>query len=966
MSGTWPDWTIDKSKASQLARYVLPARTQDLGLIPADCFSPWTNFEEGMARAGRLYGELRDRRIAYSHEPWNPARFGEDGTLSFQRVRPPYETIQGPATCLDLALVFAGMAVAAGMRPLIGLQTAPNRHALVVLDLQAARSRQRKEGSGDVPPGFASRPGEPGVWDLAEAGAPPGAQDWLIIDVARAARHRPSLAAGRLLPEEGAPFGAATLTPNVWGDAGQTWTLVDVDRALNGAEAHEPPTGRSVPAIYGYLPALPSFIDYETRRKLLRDLHGMVGPEQSPAVIVLYGPPGRGKSMLAHRLAVAADHNCGWFLNATDDKVLTRSLAQAERQEKDQREGRLHPAAAGEKPDAGEDRAFASTALSRLRDAERPWVVVLDNCDSAPGIPRLRELIPRPRRAGQFVIITTTDERWAAQAQASGWHARQVPPLEPKDLTDLGLPAGLDGAVNGRPLIAQALAALSRPGAVVLPGQVEADGPDLVWDLLRGSRYASHDMTSLARLLAWCPPEFMDVTSLLPLTGLAADPAVGRRLADLGFVTPDAADAGLAIQMHRLFAAAVRSQTWRDDPAAAADVIGRLLTDEKGRALFIDAADNSALGRLERGQRSEPGDAGRAADVLAGSHQAGLLWYGLGHIRERRGPVAESARHFQLTAKTLDRQKFPFAVAESLIGQARVVFQDKQSSNDQLVEARALVEQGRQLLAPLPEDDAQQMREQGNALSWLIAQVMAARERDPRKREALLAEVRENLWLSYEERLRLVRGPDAADVSRRTQPEPSDKLGAERAYYNLAGVNIQLAKTHYELAHASDSGAPLTASDQHGKWLAEAGVDLAEAAGVYERVRALREQRYAGRPHPHLASCVHGQAVVAYFTAVLLGQTGKLAEAFAYAAEAMEQRRKIASGFAGLGDPAVLDDGDVRKSHEFMMKVTIAGVYAASGEPGAGAGAVMGVVREAFGECLGRATWTSQPGVSDV
>lgn len=965
MSDTWPDWTIDESKASELACYVLPARTQDLGLIPVDCFSPWEEFEEGEARAKRLYGELRDRRIAYSYEPWNPARFGEDGTLSFQRVRAPYETIQGPATCLDIALLFAGMAVSADMRPLIGLRTAPSRHALVVLDLQGARSKQGRAGSGDVPPGFISRPGEPGVWDLAGTVAPLGVDDrWLIIDVAQAARQRPPLAAGALLPEEGASFSAATLRGNAREFRyatfpEQRWTLVDVDRAAAGRKAYDPPTGRSVPAIYGYLPAFPSFTDYETRRNLLRDLHSMVGPERSPAVIVLYGPPGRGKSMLAHRLAVAADHNCGWFLNATDDKVLTRLLAQAERQEKDQREVRPNPGAVGEKPDAGEDRAFASAALSRLRDAERPWVVVLDNCDNAPGIPGLRELIPQPPRAGQFVIITTTDERWKTQAQLPGWHAREVPPLEAKDLTDLGLPSGLDGAVDGRPLIAQALAALSQQGAVVLPGQVEADGPDLVWDLLCGSQYASPDITSLARLLAWCPPEFIDVTNLLPLTGLAADSAAGRRLADLGFVTPDSADTGLAIQMHRLFAAAVRNQTWRDDPAAAADVISRLLTDGKGRAIFIDAADNSALGRLERGKQGGPGDTGRAADMFADTHQAGLLWYGLGHIRERRGPVAASAQHFERAAKTLDSQEFPLAAAESLIGQARVVFQNKQSSNDQLAEARVLVEQGRLLLAQLPDDDARQMREQGNALSWLIAQVIAARERDPQKRETLLAEVRENLWLSYEERLRLVRGSDAADISRFTQPEPSDKLGAERAYYNLAGVNIQLAKTHYELAHASDSGASLLASEQYGKWLAEAGLDLGEAARVYERVRALREQRYAGQPHPHLASCVHGQAVVAYFTAVLLGQMGKLAEAFAYAAEAMEQRRKIASGFAGPGDPAVLHDGDVRKSYEFMMKVTIAGVFAASGEPGVGASAAMSVLREAFGECLGRANWTS-------
>ena len=584
---------------------------------------------------------------------------------------------------------------------------------------------------------------------------------------------------------------------------------------------------------------------------------------------------------------------------------------------------------------------------------------MLDNCDSAPDRRGLHGLIPRPRNAGQFVIITTTHEGWKEQARRSGWQEEGLPALDRKDLEVLGLPPGLDTAVAGRPLIAQALAALRERYGALLPGDTALAGPDLIWDLVRASPRASSEAMALARMLAWCPPEFTDVAALLALTGSPGGSGAGQWLADVRFVTPGPAEGGLAVQMHRLFAEAVRRQTWRDDRAAAADVIGRLLTHEPGRQIFIDAADNSALTLLEGSEEDGRKAIDLVADTSPRTHQAGLLWYGLGHIRERRGPVAISAEHFARSVAALDASEFPFAAAEGLIGQARPIFQNKKSSNAALEAARAQVERARQLLAPLPEDDARQMREQGNALSWLIARVLAGRESDARKRAALLAEIRENLWLSYEARLRLARKPSAVEVGRETPPERGDGLGTERAYYNLAGVNIELAKVHYALAGKAGPG-------KRGDWLAEVGRDLGEAAEVYERVRALREQRYKGRAHPHLAACVQGQASVDYFNAVLLGRMERLPAAFASAAEAMEQRRKVASGFAGPDESAVLRDGDVRKSYEFMMKVTVAGVLAGNGDPGTGADAAMGVVGEALGESLSRAQWTSGPGGQDA
>lgn len=983
MAGVWPDWLISKENAAELARYVNDSRARSW--VPSDCIGRWEGIGEGRARAKSLYGALLDRRIVYANEPWNPARSGVHGELAYQRVRSPDETMQGPATCLDLAVVFAGMAMAADMRPLVGLRSGPRPHALVVLDIRSSLSAVAQAGSGGVPSGFTQRSDTPGLWDrgpaeMVDGGASLRDGRWVIMDVSQAAR--------RFWQEEGASFDDATeqgASLARW--RGQTWTLVDVGRVQEHLSPYDPPTGRSVPAIHGYLPALPAFTAYPSRKKLLDGLRDLVGTrrfvtadrdssveDRQPApVIVLQGPSGFGKSMLAHRLAIAADHGCGWFLNATDDKVLTRSLAQAERQEKGLRDAGSGAGRSGEKPDQGEDRALAASALDRLRDADRPWVVVLDNCDADPATaPGLQALLPMPRRsAGQVLIITTRHPNWAPFAHERGWQQIELPALGAEDLSSLGLPPGLGDAVDGRPLIAQALAALGSVGEADLPERADLDGPALVWDLVRASQAGSPDAIGLARLLAWCPPEPMNVAALELAAGIQRGSRSGEMLTRLRFVTgfmseaspvnsdagPGEPETGDAIQMHRLFAAAVRGQVRRDDPAAAAEVVDRLVTSEAGRWLFIDAADDTALDRLERGAEEEkPGEVETASMLLADRSRPGLLWYGLGHVRERRGPVSMSGPHFAQAVQDLDRDKYPFEVAESLIGQARVVFQNSQATTEQLAEARATAEEGRRLLAPLATADdteARQLREQGNALSWLIAQNIAWRTLDPRAREAELARVRENLWLSYEQRLRIARGlPDGAKVSRDEPPLPRDGLGAERAYYNLGGVNILLARTHHELADVHRIATQAPGPDHQPGILPEAQ-DLRQAEMVYEAVRALREQRYRGRAHPHLASCLHGQAVVAYYRAALLGETAQLGDAFGFAAAAMEQRRKVAVGLAGH-ERAILRDTDMRKSVDFMMKVAISATFARFDSAAQGEEAAAAVFDETKAEWLGR------------
>lgn len=970
----WPDWPLDRRAAAQLARYVsvaYAAREVPTNLRVALRRDALTS--ERLERVRQLYYSLAARRIPYSTAPWNPATYNSEGKAAFQRIRTPLETIEGPATCLDLVLTFSGMAIEAGLRPLIAIRYNVSPHALIALDLSWSGDSLAEYGSV---PGFRLR--EPGVWDgseeatgaLATLAGTPG---WKLVDVVRVTESDPDF------------VGASRREMATEHELADTaWTLIDVRRVLAdlsgyGIDPFNPPLGRSVPPIHGYLPAMPEFRQFSSRRTVLHRLENRIRGDQ-PATVVLCAPSGYGKSMLAHRLAVGADNGCGWFLNATDAKELCRSLAQAERGEHELAGERPRPG--GEKADAVDDQAFAAAALDRLRATDRPWVVVVDNCDSPPDTPGLLDLVPQPHAPGQAVIITTKDKGWLS-------YAGDVVPLDglgAADLGDLELPPGLADAVDGRPLIGLALAALRDAGGVELPSSSMQGGPELVWDLLRQSAGVDQGELELARLLAWLPPEPISEQALVKISTWDASP--GDTLKRLRFVTgATAAVAGLdsdgeagddgpryralrksitadldggaavggnaGLLMHRLFAAAVRAQTWRDEPGGAADSIGRLLTTEEGRWLFITAADDQALARLESA------DTERAARALAGLPAEGrpvpgLLWHGLGHIRERRGPVRDSKAPFAAALATLDEDRYPYQVGESQIGVARVTYQNGAATEAELQEARIQTDQAQELLAG-EETESRQLREQGNALSWLIEQRLTSREADLDRREARYAEVYRNLWLSFAERLRIARDlPAETPIDASAVPGLNDGLGPERAFFNLAGAAVQLAKAHQQLARraAETVGLPLTANDQ---MLRRTATDLDHAERVYQTIRELREQRYGGRPHPHLAACLHGLAIVGHYRAALLDQLGELATAASHGAAALDQRLRIAGSLSGPDARATLRDPDVRKSADLLLKIMNDAVLARYTDSAQGTEAVAKISAEATSE------WRSGP-----
>lgn len=970
----WLDWEISKHTVWQLARYVDPeAADVPLG---AHLRSQWEGADAAEARAAELYGLVSGRDIQYAIDPWNPALFGSDDRSPKQRIRTPAEVLQGVGSCLDLSLLFAGLAMAANIRPFIALTlNARNPHVLVVLDisepLTSMHPSKREEGpehwllDGDGHGVWRPEPSrESSVrqsvpwWQLSRS-------HWLAVDISCAARTGAA-------PPRG--FEEACLSALPWASAESnvTWILIDVEAALDGQTRYLPPVGRARYPIHSYLPELPEFREYPTRRSLIQEL-GRTVESGAPGRLVLQGPGGRGKSLLAQRLAWAADNGCGWFLNATDVPTLRASLASAEQAEIGQWS---EESARAERPDTTEVAQLAYAALARLNAADVPWVVVLDNCDESPTAEGLQALIPQPRRPGQIVIMTTRNEAWSEVLAPDNLAFWRVPTLEAEDLQELRLPKGLVSTAED-PLVAEPLAALASRGAAI-PENGKHDPRELVWVLVRDMLGADSPAARLAELLAWLPPEPIDVDTAPVGADLRARREAALELVRLRFLAPlSQADGKLGsaplnpseaapspaggngtrpetglVQMHRMFAAAIREKTSAYGDLAVLDVLADVLTSPWGRRAFVESADRTALLRLERGELE------RVAGSAANGRVTGLAWHGLGYIRERRGPVAESERAFRAALHHLDPATNPYEVAEAEIGLARIAFQAPRLDRDKLREAQARIGPARELLNGVAGTDARQLQEQGNALFWLIERKLVGNEKDPERRFSLLSGVSDELWRSYEQRLRIIRGRPEHTAVTREPPLFEDGLGPERAYYNLAGVYLGLAKARYDSAAAWWPSAGLK---QRRALLTEVAEDLAATSKIYREVADLRARRYRNTPHPHHAACIHGNALVAYHRAVLLNEPEYLVEAAHWVAAGLQERWQVAFFSPDVPNERIISNDDVRKSLDLLSKVSIAGSMAAKRGAGEQVGNALGVVSEALTELV---NWNSYHSVA--
>jgi hypothetical protein len=941
----WPDWEISEQHVPRLARYVDP----EAAGVPLGAYlrGQWEHSEAALARIAELYRLISSKDIAYAKDPWNPARFDDSGSSHRQRIRTPAEVLQGVGSCLDLSLLFAGMAIAANIRPLLAITldaTVP--HALVVLDigqpLASMSQSAREEGPahwqhddrGIWRPRSAFQSDESPLsehvrwWDLSRS-------RWLAVDITYAARTR---------EERPREFAEACRQSLPWAEeSAVTWSLLDIEAAMENQEQYVPPTERSRFPIHSYLPELAEFREYPTRGPLIEELDHLV-ESGARGRLVLHGPGGRGKSLLAQRIAWTADNGCGWFLNATDVPTLRASLAAAEQAEIGQ-----WPEEGGraERPNATEVAQLAYAALARFNNTDVPWVVILDNCDGSPSAEGLEQLVPRPHAPGQFVIITTRNAEWSSAPDVREF--RHVPPLAIEDLRELRLPQEL-AALAEDPLVAEPLAVLATQGAAI-SNDASSDPRKLLWALVKQVLNAESAAVCLVKLISWLPPGPIDIVR----APVGTDPRVTGEAADelvrLRFLTPVSDTRGegdnqrRVVQLHRMLAEVIREEILEQGNSTLLDVLVTVLTSPWGRAAFIESPDGTALSRLEGGVIE------RAAEAEPDVEVRGRVWHGLGHIRERRGPVAQSRAAFEKALKYLDPVTRPYEVAEASIGLARIAYQARGFDRDSLLAAQGLVGPARQHLNDVEGIDARLLDEQGNALYWLIERKIAGKEKDSGRRLSRLSQVEDELWKSYEQRLRTVRGPDA--VVTREPPLFEEGLGPERAYYNLAGVHLELAKARYDSAKTWWAAA----HRERREWLlAEVGADLDSASMVYEKVADLRARRYMNRPHPHHAACIHGHAIVAYHRAALLNKPEYLVDATRWLATALRERWQVAFFSPDTRDELIFANDDVRKSVDLLGKVAAAGSVAAEGTVGDQVSNALRPVSEALAELM---NWNS-------
>ena len=123
----WPPWP--KTNEKGLASYVLPGTAEWLRLeVSRDDLLARGQHRELLEA---IYAALLKRDIRYAREPFDP-------TLEQQLIRDPEAVLQGAgdATCLDLALLFAGLCLGNELLPLVVVL---DGHALVAVSLVRGR-----------------------------------------------------------------------------------------------------------------------------------------------------------------------------------------------------------------------------------------------------------------------------------------------------------------------------------------------------------------------------------------------------------------------------------------------------------------------------------------------------------------------------------------------------------------------------------------------------------------------------------------------------------------------------------------------------------------------------------------------------------------------------------------------------------------------------------------------------------
>ncbi len=844
----WPAWNGGHGHA-RLAEYVASPDALDGLRLGIEMVEDDEDLKDPRDRARALYELLREKGLTYHWEKRFTARVT-------QQVRDPWELLDdGHGTCLDLAATYATMCMASFVDVLLAVLPG---HAFVVLT--PGRDQERLTDPFELP-GFTPDK-EEGVLKGSVADLNRAAASGLVVPVNAQWAAKPDR-----------DFEAASsFDPAAEGWEPSTDVLL-IDAPMLQARQMVLPLPRTrARAIRRYLPSSGvGFREYAGDRELIAELkRGRSSP-------VLYGPRGQGKSMIARHLAEEQPAGAAWFLDASEPQALIHSLASAWADEMGETDERL------ETPDR---EGNAQAALSRLREADGGWLVVIDNADGDPT--KLRKLLPVPEpEKDRRVVVTTTNPEWEA---VPGFEWTPLPAVAADDRATLG--PELAELVRGRRLMLEAFRALlgatdtsgseiagRAPAAGGSEEEEELRGPVAFWEALRESEGFGESWLRLCAFAAHLPPDRQPVSLLSGLTGEEASAPLAA-LEERGLIVGDEESA--SIRMHRLFGAAIRRYLEQERPDLRDEVGYEIGIDENALGVLDRYGDFATVSRLD--DLLAPIDA-EAATV---DERLGFAEYGIAGLLERFGQTPRSGKAFERAQRHL--AEHPRKVANCLIGRARPINQHKKDEPDLLRQAVGWARSARQMLIETEAQEATaEPREEGAnpfrclAMEGLLTRALSRFPADGETR----AEVLRRALTMLEE----------ADEGRRDDPDvtPVEKA---RSRFNLAGTWLDLAQEETEQAVAH----------------------LDRSEEIYGDVLTRRRQLYPVDIHPHVAACEAGLGFVGYYRAILIPasaqqRSGWLREATDHTVAALKQRETL--------DGSV-DSNEARKTSAFLAKVALA------------------------------------------
>ena len=771
----------------------------------------WGTADLRQPQEGNLVDHLKqsivDLHIPYVAPVWHPT-FG-------QIIRDPDWVLHTGGTCIDLALVGAGLAMHLGLRPVVVLIISEREHhaALAVdLSINLENWTAAKKSPTSLP-----LTGHRGI--KVEM-----AQLRQVIERGEIAFFDPTELT------EGANRHRSNEDQFFEDREGAHIYLVDVQAAMvERPISLERPTIDHRPAISFQAPPMPSWQPYPEREL---DRNATVEKITTHGFAAIVGQAGFGKSMLARQVASTWARGGWWFLPASTPTTLEHALGTAFA-----REQGMHSVSA-------EDfSTFAHAAVDRLRRTVEPWLLVLDNVTDLPSAFGRSGILPPQPGPGHSLIITTTDptiaDAWARWASAPN-AVIELKPLSNLTLTEDVLQILDAEKLDASPLnVRLALAVLKRPANE--PSTLEPGLTSIVARILETMDPRDRDAALHA---AWLPPEGI----LLGSSGTA--------LIETGLAIASVVSTG-GIDLHRMIGAALRAS----DPHHEHDRCVALLTDHHFLDLLRTSGDLETLDHMSSVLLRE-GHASTLDHDVALVHLGELL-EGIGRVVAPEGsPKAWAERCYLAVVDDAERlarliSYHPTVAAIALHGSARVTNQDGKRSKDNNLLDRAIlnVDQAEALRSTANDLDSRRVAARSAALAALL-RIKQLRLTMPNSLKRIqLIEVQIELLNTARD----ARQPEsAADAS-----SFNVLRDFARGVFNLGGVWNDLAKdvAAVEGPGVAEALLPVTVAAMFGS---------AEEAYQHALQLRLDSALLGGKADEYLAACYHGLAIVHYNRAWLL------------------------------------------------------------------------------------------------